>query len=88
MLIKAILVFTLEGERTVYRLRGVWRLKGVGRNSEQGICHMCGKGEDGSHILGCKGIKIWRDHFGQEVRNIAVEIGIMRIVGYRNKEHS
>jgi hypothetical protein len=36
-------------------------MKGVRRNSEQGICPICSKEEQWNLILKYKGIKIWRD---------------------------
>jgi hypothetical protein len=40
---------------------GAWRLKEVGRNSEEGICATRGKKKDWSHILKGEGTKIWKD---------------------------
>jgi hypothetical protein len=33
---------------------GIWRLKGVRGNTEQGMCPMCNKEEGWSHILRCE----------------------------------
>jgi hypothetical protein len=40
---------------------GIWRLKGVRRNTEQGMCPMCNKEEGWSHILRCKETRSWRE---------------------------
>jgi hypothetical protein len=38
----------------------IWRLKGVGGNTEQGMCPMCNK-EGWSHILTCDETGNWRE---------------------------
>jgi hypothetical protein len=40
---------------------GVWKLKGVRRNIEQGIRPLCNKEEGWSHILRCDETKSWRE---------------------------
>jgi hypothetical protein len=40
---------------------GMWRLKGVRGNTEQGMCPMCNKEEGWSHILRCKETRSWRE---------------------------
>jgi hypothetical protein len=41
---------------------GTWKLKGVRRNIEQGICPLCNKEECWSHhILRCDETKSWRE---------------------------
>jgi hypothetical protein len=37
---------------------GIWRFKGIRKNVETGICSMCRKEEELSHILRCEGKKI------------------------------
>jgi hypothetical protein len=40
---------------------GIWRLKGIRKNVEIGICPICRKEEELSHILRCDGMKMWRE---------------------------
>jgi hypothetical protein len=62
---------------TVWWKIGIWRLKGVRRNSEHWTCTMCSKEEDWSHIFGCEGKKIRRNRtFDSRFRNVDAEIGI------------
>jgi hypothetical protein len=40
---------------------GIWKLKGVRENTEQGMCHVCNKEEGWSHILRCAETRSWRE---------------------------
>jgi hypothetical protein len=40
---------------------GIWRLKGVMGNTEQGMCPMRNKEEGWSHILRCTETRSWRE---------------------------
>jgi hypothetical protein len=44
-----------------WRKMGIWRLKGVRENTEQGMCPMCNKEGGWSHILRCEGTRCWRE---------------------------
>jgi uncharacterized protein YprB with RNaseH-like and TPR domain len=59
---------------------GIWRLKGVRENTEHGMCPMCNKEEDWSHILSCEGTRSWREELvDKQFTNIEPEIGMRRI---------
>jgi hypothetical protein len=58
---------------------GIWRLKGVRGNTEQGMCPMCNKEEGWSHILGCEETRSWReDLVDKRFTSIEPQIGIRR----------
>jgi hypothetical protein len=40
---------------------GIWRLKGAGGNTDQGMSFICSKEEGWSHMLRCEGTRSWRD---------------------------
>jgi hypothetical protein len=40
---------------------GIWRLKGVRGNIDQGMCPICSKQEGWSRILRCEGTRSLRD---------------------------
>jgi hypothetical protein len=40
---------------------GICRLKGVRRNTEQGMCPVCNKEGGWSHILRCEEARSWRE---------------------------
>jgi hypothetical protein len=40
---------------------GIWRLKGRGGNTDQGMSPVCRREEGWSHILRYEGTKGWRD---------------------------
>jgi hypothetical protein len=64
---------------------GDWRLKGIRKNAEIGICPICRK-EELSHILRCDGTKMWREEIlDKRFWNIDPEIGIRKIAGSKNK---
>jgi hypothetical protein len=45
---------------------GIWRLKGVRENTEQGMCPMCNKEEGWSHILRCVENRSWTEELVDE----------------------
>jgi hypothetical protein len=66
---------------------GIWRLKGIRKNVEIGICPICREEEELSHILRCDGTKMWREEIlDKRFWNIDPEIGIGKIAGCKNKE--
>jgi hypothetical protein len=66
---------------------GIWRLKGIRKNVEIGICPICSKEEELSHILRCDGTKMWREEILDErFLNINPEIGIRKISGCKTKD--
>jgi hypothetical protein len=55
---------------------GIWSLKGVRGNTEQGLCPMCNK-EGWSHILRCEETRSWREELvDKRFINIETEIGM------------
>jgi hypothetical protein len=55
---------------------GIWRLKGIRKNVEIGICPICRKEEESSHIFRCDGTKMWREEIlDKRFWNIDPEIG-------------
>jgi hypothetical protein len=59
---------------------GIWRLKCVRGNTEQGMCPMCNKEEGWSHILRCEETRSWReDLVDKRFTSIEPEIGIRRV---------
>jgi hypothetical protein len=51
---------TLESRRSIVWWRmGIWRLKDIRKNVEIGICPICRKEEELSHILRCDGMEMW-----------------------------
>jgi hypothetical protein len=66
---------------------GIWRLNGIRKNVEIGICPICRKEEELSHILRCDGTKMWREEIlDKRFWNIDPEIGIRKIAGCKNRE--
>jgi hypothetical protein len=60
-------VCTQEARRGIGRWKmGIWRLKGVKGNTEQGMCPMCNKEEGWSHILRCDGTRSWGEELVDE----------------------
>jgi hypothetical protein len=51
---------------------GFWRLNSVGRNAEQGICPVCSKEEDCSHILRFGVTRLWTRDLGTSMQEIAL----------------
>jgi hypothetical protein len=65
---------------------GIWRLKGVRGNTEQGMCSVCNKNEGWSHILRCAETRSWREELvDKRFTNIEPEIGIRRIATIKGK---
>jgi hypothetical protein len=81
-------VCTQEARRGIgWWKMGIWRLKGVWRNIEQGICHMCNKKEGWSHILRCEETRSWREELvDKRFTNIEPEIGIRRIATNKDND--
>jgi hypothetical protein len=86
-------ITTRESRRNIVWWRmGIWRLKGIRKNVEIGICPICRNEEELSHILRCDGTKMWREEIlNKRSRNIDPEIGINKIAinkiaGCKNKE--
>jgi hypothetical protein len=65
---------------------GIWRLKGVTGNTEQGMCPMCNK-EDCSHILRCAETRSWREELvDKRFTNTEPEIGMRRIATIKDND--
>jgi hypothetical protein len=65
---------------------GIWRLKGIRKNVEIGICTICRKEEELSHVLRCDGAKMWREEIlDKNFWIIDPEIGIRKIAGCKSK---
>jgi hypothetical protein len=80
-------ITTQESRRNIVWWRmGIWRLKGVGKIVEIGICPICRKEEELSRILRCDGTKMWREEILDRFWNINPETGIRKIAGCKNKE--
>jgi hypothetical protein len=57
----------------------IWRLKGIRKNIEIGICPICRKEEELSHILRCDRTKMRREEIlYKRFWNIDPEIGLQR----------
>jgi hypothetical protein len=66
---------------------GIYGLKVVRGNIEQGMCPMCSKGEGWSNILRCKETRSWRDELVDKgFTSIEPETGIRRIVTNKNND--
>jgi hypothetical protein len=66
---------------------GIWRLKGVRGNIEQGMCPMCNKEEGWSHILRCEEPRSWREALvDKRFTSIEPEIGIIRIATSKDND--
>jgi uncharacterized protein YprB with RNaseH-like and TPR domain len=66
---------------------GIWRLKGVKGNIEQGMCPMCNKEEGWSHILRCVETRSWREELvDKRFTSIEAEIGIRRIATSKDND--
>jgi hypothetical protein len=58
---------------------GIWKVKGVRGNTEQGMCPMCSEEESWSHILRCAETRNWREALvHKRFTSIKPEIGIRR----------
>jgi hypothetical protein len=61
---------------------GIWRLKGIRKIVETGICRLCREEEELSLILRCEGTKTWGEEIlDKRFWNIDPEIGIRKIPG-------
>jgi hypothetical protein len=66
---------------------GIWKLKGVKRNIDQGICPLCNKEEDWNHMLRCDETKSWReDLVDKRFTSVDPEIGIRRVATSKDKD--
>jgi hypothetical protein len=74
-------VCTQEARRGIgWWKMGIWRLKGVRGNTEQGMCPLCNKEEGWSHILRCVETRSWIEELvDKRFINIEPEIGMRRI---------
>jgi hypothetical protein len=81
-------ITTRESRRnTVWWRKGIWRLKGIRKNEEIGICPICRTKEELSHILRCDGMKTWREEIlNKRFWNIDPETEIRMIAGCKSKE--
>jgi hypothetical protein len=58
---------------------GIWILKGVKGNTEQGMCPICNKEDGWSHTLRCGGTRSWREELvDKRFASIEPEIGMRR----------
>jgi hypothetical protein len=65
---------------------GIWRLKGVRGNTEQGICPVCNK-EGWSHILRCSETRSWREELvDKRFTSTEPEIGIRRVATSKDND--
>jgi hypothetical protein len=65
---------------------GIWKLKGVRGNIEQGMCPMCSKEEGWRHIFRCDETKSWRnDLVDKRFTSVDREIGIRRVASTNMK---
>jgi hypothetical protein len=80
-------VCTQEARRgTGWWKMGIWRLKCVRGNTEQGMCPMCNK-EGWSHILRCEETRSWGEELvDKRFTSIEPEIGMRRIATIKDKD--
>jgi hypothetical protein len=65
---------------------GIWRLKGIRGNTEQGMCPMCNK-EGWSHILRFEETRSWREELVDKIFiNIEPEIRMRRIATIKDND--
>jgi hypothetical protein len=81
-------VCTQEARRGIgWWKMGIWRLKVVRGNTEQGMRPMCNKDEGWSHILRCEENRSWRDDLVYErFASIELEIGIRRVATNKDND--
>jgi hypothetical protein len=81
-------VSTQEARRGIgWWKMGVWRLKGVRGNTEQGMCPMCNKEEGWSNILRCEETRSWREEpVDKRFINFETEIEIRRIATIKDND--
>jgi hypothetical protein len=79
-------VCTQEARRGIgWWKMGIWRLKCVRGNTEQGMCLMCNKEEGWSHILRCAETRSWREELVDKgLTNIEPEIEMIRIAAIKD----
>jgi hypothetical protein len=66
---------------------GIWRLRGVRGNTEQGMCPMCNKEEGWSHILRCEETRSWTEAFvDKRFTSIEPETGMRRIATIKDND--
>jgi hypothetical protein len=66
---------------------GIWRLKGVRGNTEQGMCPMCNKEKGWSHIQRCEETRSWREGFvDKRFTFIEPEIGMRKIATIKDND--
>jgi hypothetical protein len=66
---------------------GIWKLKAVRGNIEQGICPICSKEESWSHIFRCDETKSWRnDLVDKRFTSVDPEIRIRRVATNKDKD--
>jgi hypothetical protein len=66
---------------------GIWKLKGVRKNIEQGIYPLCNEEEGWSHILRCDETKSWReDLVDKRFTSVDLEIGTGRVAISKDKD--
>jgi hypothetical protein len=66
---------------------GIWRLKGVRGNIDQGVCPMCNKEQGWSHILRCEETRSWRQELlDKKFTSIEPEIGIRRVATSKDND--
>jgi hypothetical protein len=66
---------------------GIWRLKGVRGNTEQGMFPVCIKEEGWSHILKCEQTRSWREELvDKRFTSIEPEIGIRKITTIKDND--
>jgi hypothetical protein len=75
---KNIDICTFEERKGTGRWKmGVWRLRGMRRNIDKGVCPVCRTEGGGKHILQCEGARVWRDRWlERKFTSIHTEIGI------------
>jgi hypothetical protein len=83
-----IAVCTQEARRGIgWWKMGIWRLKGVRGNTEQGMCPMCNKEEGWSLILRCAEIRSWRKELvDKRFTSNAAEIGMRMIAAIKDND--
>jgi uncharacterized protein YprB with RNaseH-like and TPR domain len=66
---------------------GIWRLKGVRGNTEQGMCPMCNKEEGWSHVLRYEETRSWREELvDKRFTRIEPEIGMRRMATIKEND--
>jgi hypothetical protein len=66
---------------------GIWRLKGVRENTEQGTCPMCNKEEGWSPIPRCQETISWREELvDNRITSTEPEIGTRRIASIKDND--